>query len=236
METWEMFRELFMRGNQPDFRRVDLNQGVGLEVVRFQQFQPVPNQFNHGGDIKVLVNLRILFQIGQGKFEQGRRRLRPVLLQVHKRAGQLDQAFVECAVRPVFVLQPDMFEHLVRLKKKLAVETIEKSKVMRVELSLVKLSGHCGDAFVLVAHRRRVMAGRPVTSGKYPGRCVKMNYPIPVTGHLSLVTLHHIVTSFAPARCFDLVSEFCILHSALKLWQNLLWDADSALCWAATRL
>ena len=213
METWEMFRELFMRGNQPDFRRVDLNQGVGLEIVCFQQFQPVPTQFNHGGDIKVFVNLRIFFQIGQRELEQGRRRLRPVLLQMHKRAGELDQAFVECAVRPVFVLEPDVFEHLVRLEKKLAVETIEESEVMGVELSLGKLSRRRGDTFVLVAHRRRVMAGRPVTSGKCQGRRVKMNRSIPVTRRTPRVSVsspHHsrrraVLTLF-------LNSAFFILH------------------------
>ena len=82
----------------------------------------------------MLVRGRIFFQIGQRQLEERRRRLRAVLLQMDKRAGQLNQSLVERAVRPVPVREPEVFQHLVRLKKFPPVEQLEIAGVMRVEL------------------------------------------------------------------------------------------------------
>jgi len=80
----------------------------------------------------------------------GRRRF---FLQVYKRAGQLNQPLVKRAVGTGFVLQPQIFEHFVRLVKKLAVETIAIAKIMRVEFLSAEGLDPGGDAGALVAHR-----------------------------------------------------------------------------------
>jgi hypothetical protein len=79
-----------------------------------------------------------------------------IFLQMHKRAGELNQTLVKRAVRAVFVLQPDVFEDLVRLIKKLAIETIKKTDVMLVELVSLMLFHQRGDAFVFAAHDSKV--------------------------------------------------------------------------------
>ena len=79
-----------------------------------------------------------------------------IFLQMDECAGQLNQPLEERAVRPVLVLEPDVFEHVMRLEKFLPVEQLEIAGVMRVGLSLAKLPGYCGDAFVLVAHELKV--------------------------------------------------------------------------------
>ena len=104
----------------------------------------------------MLMNARILFQIGSGELEQCRRRTQMVPLQMHERAGQLDQAFVKRAVRAMPVMNPQMFQHLVGLVKKLPVEAMEKSEVMRIEFSVIETLDHRGDAFALAAHGFKV--------------------------------------------------------------------------------
>ena len=81
------------------------------------------------------------------------------LLDVHKRPGQLDQAFVKRAVRPVLVLQPDMLEYFVRLVKELAIETVEITHVMPVQFMSRVVFHQVGDAFVFAAHGFKVKAG-----------------------------------------------------------------------------
>ena len=49
-----------------------------------------------------------------------------------------------------------MLQHLVRLVKKLPVETIEIAEIMRVQLLPVMIGDHFGDAFALAAHGFRV--------------------------------------------------------------------------------
>ena len=134
----------------------------------------------------MLVDLRIFFQIGQCEFEKRCRRLRPVLLQMDERAGQLNQALVKCPVRPVLVFQPDVFENLVRLEKFLLVEQFEITGVMRVELSFAELPCHRSDAFALIAHGFKVKSNTQSLKSKV----------------------------IRAGRRFGLVSEFCILHSA----------------------
>ena len=99
---------------------------------------------------------RVFFEVGPGQLEQRRSRPRPVLLQMHKGAGQLDETLVKGAVGTVFVLEPDVFEDFVGLVKSLAVEQLEIAAVMRIQLPAGELPGHGGDAFVLAAHERKV--------------------------------------------------------------------------------
>jgi len=102
---------------------------------------------------------RIFFEICQGQFEQRGGGLRVIPLQMHKRAGELNQALVKRAVGAVFVLQPEMLKDFVRLVKKLAVKTMKIANVMLVEFVSLMLLNQRGDVFVLVAHAFRVRAG-----------------------------------------------------------------------------
>jgi len=102
---------------------------------------------------------RIFSQVCIRQFEQRGGGLRMVPLQMHERAGELNQTLVKCAVRSVFVLQPDVFKHFVRLVKKLAVETIKKTDVMLVKFVSLVLFHQRGDAFVFATHGFRVKAG-----------------------------------------------------------------------------
>src|SRR5579859_1484202 len=95
---------------------------------------------------------RIFIEIGQGELEQRGGGLRMVSLQVDKRAGQLDQPFEKCAVRAMPVPDPEMFQHLMGLVKKLMIETMKIAEIMRVQFLTVMLGSHPGNAFALAAH------------------------------------------------------------------------------------
>ena len=95
---------------------------------------------------------RIFFEIGVGEFEQCGGRTQPFFLQVHERAGQLDQPLIIGAVRTVFVLKPEIFQHVMRLVKQLAVEAIKITEVVRVKFLSVMMDDHFGDTLALAAH------------------------------------------------------------------------------------
>src|SRR6516162_7957600 len=97
----------------------------------------------------MLVNTRVLFEVGQRQFEQGNGRLRPPFLYVHERTGQLNQAFIKGAVRAVLVAEPEMFQHLMGFVEKLLVEAMEITEIMRVQFLPLVLGGHLGNAFAL---------------------------------------------------------------------------------------
>jgi len=98
----------------------------------------------------------IFIEIGQGEFEQGGGGLRVVSLQVHKRAGQLDQPFEKIAVRATAVAEPEVLQHFMGLIKKLMIETVEIAEIMRVQFLTVMPGSHPGNAFALAAHRAKV--------------------------------------------------------------------------------
>ena len=100
--------------------------------------------------------MQILFQIGLGEFEQRGGGAQPVLLQMHERARELDEAFVKISIRAVPVGQPQIFEHVMCLVKKLAVEAIEIAKIMGVEFLSPEGFDHRGDADALVTHGFRL--------------------------------------------------------------------------------
>ena len=103
---------------------------------------------------------RVFAQVGLRQFVESCRRARPVFLQVNKRAGQLDQSLVKITVAAMFVLKPDMLQHIVRFIKFLLVEELKISRVVRIERTRPELVGHGGDAFALVAHDVIVNAER----------------------------------------------------------------------------
>ena len=104
----------------------------------------------------MLVNTRIIIEIGQGKFEQRGGRLCVIPLQMNKCTGQLDQPLVKRAVRAVPVAEPQMLQYFMGFVKKLLVETMEIAEIMWVQCLPVMMGGHFGDAFALAAHGLKV--------------------------------------------------------------------------------
>ena len=99
---------------------------------------------------------RIFFQVGFCELEQRGGGAQPVFLQMHERARKLYQAFVKITVRAVLVRQPQIFQHVVRLVKKPAVEAVEVAEIMRVEFPSTEGFDHRGDACAFVAHGFRL--------------------------------------------------------------------------------
>ena len=120
--------------------------------------EPVLNQATRDIEIQLLVFAWIFFEVCQGQFEQRGGGARMISLQMHERAGELNQALVKRAIRAVFIFQPDVFKHFVCLVKKLAVETVKKTGVMLVEFVSPVLFHQRGDAFMFVAHEFKVKA------------------------------------------------------------------------------
>ena len=85
----------------------------------------------------------VFAQVGLCQFEEGGRRARAVFLQVNKRAGQLDQAFVKQTIRTLSLGQPKLLENFVGFKKKLPVETVEIAEVMSIEVLAAELVNDC---------------------------------------------------------------------------------------------
>jgi len=100
----------------------------------------------------MLMRRRIFFEIRLRQLEQRGGRAQPVFLQMHEGACELDESFVKISVRAVLVRQPQIFEHVVRFVKKLAIEAIKITKIMRVESPTLKGFDHDGDARAFVAH------------------------------------------------------------------------------------
>lgn len=97
----------------------------------------------------------IFCQIAARELEERARRAETVLLQMHKSPGELNQSFVEIAIKPAPVRQPQFLQHIVRLVEKLAVKTVEESQVVRIQVlategfnalcDLTTLLAHCGS-------------------------------------------------------------------------------------------
>ncbi len=131
----------------------------------FQIREPALNQATRGIQVQFFMFARILFQVCMRQPEQRRRRTQAIFLQMHERAGELDQALVKRAVRAELVLQPDVFKDFVRLKKKLPVETVKKTGVMPVESVFLMLFHQRGNAFVFATHDTKV---RPLVQSPKP--------------------------------------------------------------------
>jgi len=75
---------------------------------------------------------------------------------MHERAGELDQPFVKIPVNALPVSQPQIFQNIMRLIKKLAVKAVEIAKIMRVEFLSLEGFDHRGDAGAFVTHGGRL--------------------------------------------------------------------------------
>ena len=124
------------------FWRIPAVQRINSEFVPLKCFQHCPDQTQDSPHIQILPNRRILAEVRFGQSEQGRRRTEPSLLQMYERAGKLDQAFVESVVRTSLLREPQLFQDIMRLEKKFAIEIIEIRKVMRIRLLPSKWLDH----------------------------------------------------------------------------------------------
>jgi hypothetical protein len=75
---------------------------------------------------------------------------------MHKRARELDEALVKTPIGAVTIRQPQIFEHIVRLVKKLAVETVEIAEVMGVQFLSLEGLNHGGNTGAFVTHEFRL--------------------------------------------------------------------------------
>src|SRR6266567_2196122 len=95
---------------------------------------------------------RVFAQVGLRQFEQSNRGTGAVFLQVNKRPGQLDQAFVKQTVRTLSLGQPKLFENFVGFEKKLAVKTLEIAKVMSVQVLALEFGNDRRNGGRLLVH------------------------------------------------------------------------------------
>src|SRR5437868_1180977 len=95
---------------------------------------------------------RVFAQVGLRQFEERNRRARPVLLQMNESAGQLDQALIEQTVWTATLRQPNLFQDLVCLIKKLPVKTLEIAQIMSIQTLALELVNDRRDFSVLLAH------------------------------------------------------------------------------------
>jgi hypothetical protein len=96
--------------------------------------------------------MRIFFQVVTGKLEQSGGGTEPVFLKMHERAGELDESLVKISIRAVSVFKPQMLQHIVRLEKKLMVETVEIGEIVCVQFPSLERFDHRGNAGAFFAH------------------------------------------------------------------------------------
>ena len=78
---------------------------------------------------------RVILKIRLGQFENRHSRREPLLLQVDKGACQLDQSLVKCALRPLTLRQPQLFQHIVSFVEQAPIKAFEITEVMRVQIA-----------------------------------------------------------------------------------------------------
>jgi aspartyl-tRNA(Asn)/glutamyl-tRNA(Gln) amidotransferase subunit C len=155
-------------------------QRIGFVAARLQAPEPVLDEAQDTWNVEQLVQPRVTLQVRARQFEQRRRRTqtRPrhgVLLHVHKGAGELDQALEEIRIGPLPIFEPELLEHVVRFVEQPAVEALEVTKVMRVQIAAPAGLDQSGNLCAFVAHalrmgqargKRKAEAGRKAESGK----------------------------------------------------------------------
>lgn len=75
---------------------------------------------------------------------------------MHKRAGQLNQAFVKKMIRAVSLAQPKFFEHIVRFVKQSAIKALKIAEIMRVQIFSPAAFDQRGNFRALFAHAENV--------------------------------------------------------------------------------
>lgn len=136
-------------------------QRVNFETSILQIGYPAVDRGNDFRDPELFEHFRVGPQILAGQFEQPRRGLQPgtpgaVLLHVHKCSGELDQTLIEIAGRPFAIVEPQFFQHIMRLVILATVEALEVPEVMRIEASAPAAFDHRGNLRAFPAHLAKV--------------------------------------------------------------------------------
>ena len=87
-----------------------------------------------------------------GQLEESQGRTGPVVLEVDKRARQLDQALVKCAIRTGPLRQPQFFQHFVGFEEALPVEALEVTQIMSIQGPSLKGPGEGGNPVAFQMH------------------------------------------------------------------------------------
>src|SRR3954471_1925149 len=123
-------------------------------------------------DIQAFVIARKFFQIRAGEIEKRMGRAEAIFLQVHERAGELNQAFIEMIGRLPARWQPHFFQHIVRFVIQTLVEAREVTQIVRVASLSPKALDDGGDLCGLFAHlnftRAKVKPTTPPTATPPP--------------------------------------------------------------------
>lgn len=130
---------------------------IFCKIVRFQFAQPFFNQRKRPRDAQSVVLGGIFLKVRPGQLEQRRGRTEPVLLQMNKRTGQLNEALVKGMIRAVPVRQPERFENIMRLVKEALIEALEITKIMRVQILPAAVFDESRDFCAFFAHSIRVI-------------------------------------------------------------------------------
>ncbi len=125
-----------------------------------QSLKPVGDQPQHDRPIQLVVDPGIFRQIRLRQLKQRGGGPQAVFLEMHKGARQLNKPLVKISIDALPIGQPQVFKDIMRLVKKLAVEAVEKTEVMRIELLSTEGFDHRGNAGAFVAHRFRIGIGR----------------------------------------------------------------------------
>lgn len=121
-------------------------EGVEGELGGGEGGSPLGNQRGDLGQVQPFEVWVVGGEAGLGEAEEGVGGTEAVLLQVDEGSGQLDQALVEFGDGLAALLQPEVFENVVRLVEVAPVEAGEPAGVAGVEAVGV-VDAQVGDAF-----------------------------------------------------------------------------------------
>jgi hypothetical protein len=127
-------------------------EGGGIEGAGFNLREPSIGQMYHRGDIQALVDGGEFLEISARQLEQGGGWCGTAFLQMHERAGQLDEALVEMGSRIATVGQPEFFKDFVGFVEQLAVEALEEGEVMGVEVPSAAVLNEGRDSGGFIGH------------------------------------------------------------------------------------
>jgi hypothetical protein len=102
----------------------------------------------------------VFAEIGVSEFEQRRAGAKAFLLQMYKRARQLNEPLEKVPIRPASVLEPEFLQHIVRFVKQLLIEAIEKAQIMGVQFPTLKGGDPRGNFPAFFAHPGSVATWR----------------------------------------------------------------------------
>ena len=100
---------------------------------------------------------------------------------MNKRAGKLNQHFVERVIRSASLRQPQFFQHVMRFEIKLPIKAFEISEIVRIQLLPFKLLDQFCNWAALFTHEIRRIENANDSVGKTnqtlpnPGRNPKAN-------------------------------------------------------------